>query len=66
MPPLLQVPVIRTFILHSGGLCDCVSFVLWLNCGSLYMSSVLVPVYNILIWDGVCFFGNGWEDISGV
>ena len=44
--PLLKVPVIRTFILHSGDedsaptrLCDCASFGLWLNCG------VLVHVY---------------------
>ena len=44
--PHFQVPVIRAFILHSGDeaqctdkLCDCASFVLWLNCG------VLVYVY---------------------
>ena len=30
------------------------------------MSTALVLVYNILIEGWGLFFGNGWEDISGV
>ena len=34
--------------------------------GSLYMSTVLVPVYNILMEGWGLLLGNGWEDISSV
>ena len=72
--PLLQVLVIRNFIFHSVDEAQCTdnAFVTMhrLFCGwtvvSLYMYTVLVPVYNILMERWGLLLGNGWEDISGV